>query len=73
MKPVYFLNKCVNYLLDQELDSYEEYLNEEFPEIDPEDYYDVDVYSREDLNHIYAYALQARDYLLEDVTYELGT
>jgi hypothetical protein len=73
MKPVYFLNKCINYLLDQEADSYEEYLTDEFPEIDPEDYYDVDVYSREDLNHIYAYALQARDYLIENPIYELGT
>jgi len=73
MKPVYFLNKCVNYLLDQESDSYEEYLLDEFPEIDPEDYYDVDVYSREDLNHIYAYALQARDYLIENPIYKLGT
>lgn len=64
---------CIEYIIDFEEDSYEEYLIEGFPEIDPEDYYDVDIYSREDLNHIYAYALQARDYLIENPINELGT
>ena len=65
--------KLVDYLLEEEDTSYEEYLSEEFPEIDEDMFFDLDTYTREDMNHIYAYALQARDYLLEDVTYELGT
>lgn len=65
--------KLTYYILDSEETSYEEYLTEEFPEIDEDMFFDLDTYTREDMDHIYAYALQARDYLLEDVTYELGT
>lgn len=65
--------KLVDYLLDDQESDYEQYLTEEFTEIDEDMYFDLDTYTREDMNHIYAYALQARDYLLEDVTYELGT
>jgi hypothetical protein len=65
--------ELVDFVLNFEKDSYEEYLTEEFPEIDEDMFFDLDTYTREDMNHIYAYALQARDYLLEDVTYELGT
>jgi len=65
--------KIVDYLLEEEQNSYEEYLAEEFPEIDEDMFFDLDTYTREDMNHVYAYALQARDYLLEDVIYELGT
>lgn len=67
------VKQCLEYILDIEEDSYEEYLSEEFPEIDEDMYFDLDTYTREDMNHIYAYALQARDYLLEGVNYELGT
>ena len=73
MKHIEVFQKLVDYLIDQEETSYEEYLVEEFPEIEPEDYYEIRVYGRDDINHIFAYTLQARDYLLEDVTYELGT
>ena len=65
--------KLVDYILEEEDVSYEEYLSEEFPEIDKDMYFDLDTYTRDDMNHIYAYTLQARDYLLEDVTYELST
>ena len=65
--------KLTDYILNSEETSYEEYLAEDFPEIDEDMYFDLDTYTREDMNHIYAYALQARDHLLEDVTYELGT
>jgi len=65
--------ELVDYILNFEENSYEEYLSEEFPEIDEDMFFDLDTYTREDINHIYAYALQCRDYLLEDVTYELGT
>lgn len=73
MKQKEVFQKLVDYLLDSEDESYEEYLAEEFPEIDEDMFFDVEIYTRDDMNHIYAYALQARDYLLEDVTYELGT
>jgi len=65
--------KLVDNVIYTEEQNYYEYLSEEFPEIDEEDYFDIDTYGRDDMNHIYAYALQARDYLLEDVTYELCT
>jgi len=65
--------KIVDYILEEEESSYEVYLTEEFPEIDEDMFFDLDTYTREDMDHIYAYALQARDYLLDDVTYELGT
>jgi len=65
--------ELVDYILNFEESSYEEYLSEEFPEIDEDMFFDLETYTREDMNHIYAYALQARDYLLEDVIYELGT
>lgn len=65
--------KLVDYIIEEEESDYEQYLTEEFPEIDEDMFFDLDTYTREDMNHIYAYALQARDYLLEDTTYELGT
>ena len=60
--------KLVDYILEEEDLSYEEYLIEEFPEIEEDMYFDLDTYTREDMNHIFAYALQARDYLLENET-----
>lgn len=65
--------EIIDYLLKEEGTSYEEYLSEYFPEIDEDMYYDLDTYSRDDLEHIYALALQARDYLLENPVSELGT
>lgn len=63
--------ELTDYILDVEDNSYEEFLAETFPEIDEDMYYDLDTYSRDDMNHIYAYALLARDYLLEGTFYEL--
>ena len=65
--------ELVDNVIYNEEQNYYEYLSEEFPEIDEDMFFDLETYTREDMNHIYAYALQARDYLLEDVTYELGT
>lgn len=65
--------ELVDYILEAEETDYESYLADNFPEIDEDMFFDLDTYTREDMNHIYAYALQARDYLLEDVIYELGT
>ena len=58
------VKELIAFVLSFEADSYEEYLAE-FSEISPENYYNFDVYSREDIQHIYAYALRARDYLEE--------
>ena len=63
---------CIEYIIDFEEDSYEEYLYEYFPEISEDDYSDIEVYGRNDMNHIYAYALQARDYLIENPWNGLG-
>ena len=60
--------KLINYLTENEETSYHEHLREEFPEIEEEDYYEVFVYGRDDMNHIFAYTLQARDYLSENET-----
>ena len=65
--------ELVDNVIYNEEQNYYEYLSEEFPEIDEDMFFDLETYTRDDMNHIYAYALQARDYLLEDVTYDLGT
>jgi len=70
--PKEVFQELVDYILEAEESDYEHYLTDEFPEIDEDMFFDLDTYTREDMNHIYAYALQARDYLLEDVINELG-
>jgi len=73
MKHKEIFQKLVDNVIYNEEQSYYEYLSEEFPEIDEEDYFDINTYGREDMNHVYAYALQCRDYLLENPVSELST
>ena len=73
MKHKEIFQNLVDNVIYNEKQNYCEYLSDEFPEIDEDMYFNLDTYTREDMNHICVYALRARDLLLEDVTCKLGT